>query len=95
MRRRMYGGPNSDIAVSLSNLGVVLGDQGELAAARDYLEQALAMDRRVYGNADHPEIARRLANLGVVLSNQGEYCRRPGDYLEQALEIVAAGVWRR
>jgi tetratricopeptide (TPR) repeat protein len=59
------------LASSLSTLGRVLQDQGDLPGARDKLERALEIDERAYG-PDHPRVAVDLNNLGSVLQDQGD-----------------------
>jgi hypothetical protein len=50
---------------------LVLKDLGELAAARQLLEQVLASALKTYGE-DHPAVARRRNNLGLVRQALGE-----------------------
>jgi tetratricopeptide (TPR) repeat protein len=73
-------------AANLANeLGYLLSSQGAYAAARPYLERALAIREKVLG-ADHPATATSLNNLGGLLDSQGAYeAARP--YLERALAI--------
>jgi tetratricopeptide (TPR) repeat protein len=72
-------------AVLLNNLGFLywtLGDQGK---AIGYIEQALAIDEKVYGK-EHPNVAIRLNNLGSVYFELGQKgLARP--YFEKALAI--------
>jgi tetratricopeptide (TPR) repeat protein len=68
---------------ALSNLGVVAQTQGDYAAAKDYLGQALALDRQLgnsLGEAD------QLGNLGLVARDQGDY-EAAKAYHEQALVL--------
>lgn len=59
--------------------------EGDLAGARRYYEQALAIRERVLGT-EHPDTAQSLNNLGAVLRAQGDLAgaRR---YFERALAI--------
>src|SRR5205085_593378 len=72
-------------ATSLNNLGLLLQAMGDLAAARPYLEGALAICRTALGE-DHPDTATSLNNLGYLSKAMGDLAaaRR---YYEQALEI--------
>jgi tetratricopeptide (TPR) repeat protein len=55
---------NADIAKSLQNLGGVCDDEGDHKGAREYYEQALAMQRRVHGvEAAHADIASAHYNI--------------------------------
>ena len=53
---RVLGPDHPQTAASLDNLGSLLQDQGDLAAARPLLERALAICERVLG-PDHPQTA--------------------------------------
>ena len=73
-------------AASLCNqLGYYLHERGEYAAARNYLEQAVAIRRRLLGRR-HPATATSLNNLGLLLQDMGNHDAARG-YLEQALAI--------
>ena len=52
------------MATGRNNLAVLLQDLGDLPAARVLLEQALASDRKTYGD-DHPEVATDRNNLAL------------------------------
>jgi tetratricopeptide (TPR) repeat protein len=65
IRCRLAGNDHPDTTGSLNNLGVLLMDMGDLAAARPHLEQALEGLRRVLGNT-HPRTAKSLNNLSVL-----------------------------
>ena len=43
--------------------------QGKLDEAKPYMEQALAIDKKVHGN-EHPDVACGLNNLAQLLSDQ-------------------------
>lgn len=62
--------PSRELAQSLNDLGVALGQKAELDAARATLEEALAMRRKVLGG-EHPEVAVTHSELGRVLFDQG------------------------
>jgi hypothetical protein len=60
---------------------------GDLRRARELDEQALAMCRRLYGEAaDHPEIASGLKSLGIHMAEVDDH-ERARDLLEQALAM--------
>jgi CHAT domain-containing protein len=63
----------------------VLQDQGELPAARQHYEEALAIYRKALPK-DHPDIAGSLHNLGIVLGALGELPAARQHY-EEALAI--------
>ncbi|MEE8584426.1 MAG: tetratricopeptide repeat protein [Acidobacteriota bacterium] len=69
------------IAVSQSNLALVLKDLGELEEARDLLRTALESDQRSF-EPGHPTIAVRQSNLALVLKDLGE--------LEEARDLLRA-----
>ncbi len=46
---------------------------GEYAEAEPLCRDALAMYRRLYGQADHPDLARSLNNLGSLFLDQGKF----------------------
>jgi tetratricopeptide (TPR) repeat protein len=80
-----FGPDHPNVALILSDLGVVLLDLGDLPGAKESLERALKIDEAVFG-PDHPNVAIRLSNLGLVLKNLGDL---PGakERLERAMRI--------
>lgn len=79
------GPEHPDTASALNNLGRLLSDRREFAAARPYYERALAIREKVLG-PDHPETALSLYNLAFLLRDQGDSAAaRP--YFERALAI--------
>jgi hypothetical protein len=66
----------------------VLRDQGELPAARDHLEWALAVFEAWLGH-NHHLTAEILSNLATVLRDQGEL-PAARDHLERALAVFEA-----
>jgi hypothetical protein len=75
-----------EVGAKLGNaLGYHLVMSGNLAGARPYFEQALAILEQVL-EAEHPDTAAILNNLGYLLQAQGDLAgARP--YLERALAI--------
>ncbi len=58
---------------------------GEYKKAIEHYEQALDIDKKVYGE-EHPKVAIRLNNIGVALQYLGKYKEALG-YCEKALKI--------
>ncbi|RIK77658.1 hypothetical protein DCC62_09130 [candidate division KSB1 bacterium] len=77
-----------DDAFLLNEIAIMTNDLGEHQIAIGYYEQALAIDRAVYGE-QHPYVAIRLNNLGLVWADLSEY-QKAIDYFEQALAIDRA-----
>ncbi len=78
-----------------NSLGRVLHARGRLTEAREHLEAALALRRRILG-ADHVGVASCAKNLAAVLLDQGE-TEAAGSLLEDALATLRgakpAGDW--
>ena len=73
-------------AASLCNqLGYYLHERGDYPAARNYLQEALAIRRRLLG-PEHPATATTLNNLGLLLQDMGNH-DDAREYLEQALAV--------
>ena len=71
-------GDRGQLGRALANLGIVAQNQGDLAAARDYIEQALQIERaEKFADSD---IATLFLNLGVIAANQGDNARALADY---------------
>jgi tetratricopeptide (TPR) repeat protein len=58
---------------------------GDSKKAITYLEQALAIGRKIYGE-NHPAVATRLSNLGTAWNALGD-SKKAITYLEQAHSI--------
>ena len=71
LAERAHGPSHPLVAPALGNLGNVLLELGELAAARAAQERALAIEEAALG-PDHSEVARTLSNLGIVLHELDE-----------------------
>jgi tetratricopeptide (TPR) repeat protein len=72
-------------AFLLNEVAGMINALGDHRKAIDYYEQALSIDRNVYGEA-HPKVAIRLNNLGSTYLEQGQK-EKAKAYLEQAYKI--------
>ena len=72
-------------AFLLNEVGFTLYNMGDQRKAIEYFEQALTIDRNVYGES-HPKVAIRLNNLGSAWQALGDQ-RKAIAYYEQALTI--------
>ena len=81
-----HGLKHQSTLTAMNNLGFVLQNSGDYAAAREYQEQALALKKEVLG-PKHPDTATGLNNLGALLTEMGDHAgaRR---YLEESLAIL-------
>ena len=68
---KVLGAEHPNTATTLSNLALLLQDQGDLAGARPLHERALATREKVLG-AEHPETATSLNNLGRLFRDLGQ-----------------------
>ena len=84
----VLGPEHPTVARTLTNLGNVQRELGELEAARTILQRALGIKDAVYG-PDHPEVARTLANLGNVQQDMGELQKARATF-ERALAVEVA-----
>jgi tetratricopeptide (TPR) repeat protein len=82
------GANHPGTATTLTDLSLVVHDQGDLAGARSLLERALAIREASLGR-DHPDTAYSLSNLARVLRYQGDLTGAH-DLLERALAIRVA-----
>jgi eukaryotic-like serine/threonine-protein kinase len=71
MRRRFLGEEDPKVAVTHSELGRVLLDQGHMDEAEAHHRAALAIRRKVLGPADH-ETATSMSDLGLLLRDKGD-----------------------
>jgi CHAT domain-containing protein/Tfp pilus assembly protein PilF len=83
--KKILGEQHPFTATTFNNLGFLLQAQGDLAAARPYLEQALAIRKKVQGE-QHPDTATAFNNLGQLLQAQGDRAAARS-CLEHALAI--------
>jgi CHAT domain-containing protein/tetratricopeptide (TPR) repeat protein len=75
-----------EVAVSLSQLGLVLRRTGQLNEAGDAYARALRIQERAFG-PDHPEVARTLAGQAALANSAGEFARAR-DLGERAMVIA-------
>jgi hypothetical protein len=71
---------DSQMALDLNKLSVLLRNKGQLGEAEALARKALAIDERARGE-DHPKIPHRLSNLSVLLIMNGKH-----DEARQTLE---------
>jgi serine/threonine protein kinase/Tfp pilus assembly protein PilF len=71
MRQRVLGAEHPDVAVTHSELGRVLLDQGRVSEAEAHCRSALAIRRKALGPADH-ETATSMSDLGLLLRQKGD-----------------------
>jgi len=68
-------GPDPDqLATALNNLANLQGNLGMLAQAESSLEEALEINRRIYGE-EHPNVTTNLNNLATLLWRRGDHAR--------------------
>ncbi|MBI1354631.1 MAG: tetratricopeptide repeat protein [Acidobacteria bacterium] len=65
-------GGDAAVAQNLSDMAMLLRDEGDYDGAERLAREALAMRRKVFG-ADRPEVSASLHNLGTVLYRRGDY----------------------
>jgi tetratricopeptide (TPR) repeat protein len=71
IREKALGSHHPDTAMSLNNLALLLGSQGDYEGARPLYERALAICEKMLG-AEHPHTAHTLNNLAALLDSQGD-----------------------
>jgi serine/threonine protein kinase/Flp pilus assembly protein TadD len=71
MRRKVLGEAHPEVAVTESELGRVLLDQGHLPEAEAHFRKALTIRRKVLGPGDH-ETATSMSDLGALLREKGD-----------------------
>jgi tetratricopeptide (TPR) repeat protein len=81
------GPDDSDIAVTLSNLGLFYKATGRFAEARPFYDRALTILERTVGPA-HPQVATVLHNLAALLRAQADALEARGERLAaEAAEV--------
>ncbi len=81
--RGVLGEDDARVSRLFDRVGTALQSAGDLARAKELLEQALASDLQNLG-ADHPIVAMRQGNLALVLRDLGDLPRAK-EFLTQAL----------
>jgi CHAT domain-containing protein/tetratricopeptide (TPR) repeat protein len=71
-RENALGPDHPDVALSLSNLAVLLRYQRQYAAAEPLFRRSLGIRERALG-PEHPAVATSLNDLARLLSDQGQY----------------------
>lgn len=74
---------HSDLAAALHGYGAFLVGVGQFAEGVSFLEEALAMRLKIFGE-DHPQVADTRSNLGVVYQDLGRF----DDALAQQLKAL-------
>jgi tetratricopeptide (TPR) repeat protein len=85
-KESLVGAGDPEVAISLSNLGLVLRRLGKLDDAGAAYERALRIRERSL-RPDHPDISRVLAALSAVANNAGNF-QRARELGERALAIA-------
>jgi tetratricopeptide (TPR) repeat protein len=70
----------------MEDLGIAIGNKGDLEGATVMLEDAVAMQRRVWDNMPHTYLAEALNKLANVLYERGDYARTE-DLLRESLAM--------
>ena len=73
--------------ISKINLGNLFNKQGKYERALSYYNEALAIERKAYGNNDHAEVAGALIGIGNVFVSEGKL-EEALDYFKKSLEVV-------
>ena len=87
-RARTLTAREDEVATSLNNIGLVYREMGRFAQAREALEQALAMDRRL---GSRWAVAYDLRNLGLTHLREGDAAAALPLLREAAAEAEAIG----
>ncbi len=83
--KNTHGLDHPSVATIVSNIGLLLEAQGDLAGALEYIQRALQIDEKVYG-PDHPNVAIDVSNIGAVVKVQGDLAGAL-EYIQRALQI--------
>jgi len=77
---------NEESSFFLNEFGAIFYDLGDFQKAITCLEQALEIDKEIYGEK-HPHVATMLNNLGGAWDSLGD-SKKAIDHYEQALKII-------
>ena len=88
VRRRILGENHPQVAESLTHLGWLQREKGDVEEARQLLERALAVNLSVYGS-EGPQVAQSLDSLGYVVWLGGDFDRAAKLY-DRALRLGEA-----
>ena len=69
--RKLWGNESLEVADSLQNLALALGDQGKQAEAETVLREVLTLRRKLLGN-EHPAVATAIHDLANALYCEGK-----------------------
>ena len=72
-QRRTLGDEHPDTLSSISNLGSLRQDNGDLAGAELLKEEALAAERCTLGGDEHPSTLGSINNLAILCYHKGDY----------------------
>jgi tetratricopeptide (TPR) repeat protein len=72
LQQRLFKGPSTDTARTLQVLAWAVRER-DLNAAIPLMQQAVAMDRALWGAEPYPEYADALNDLGLLLRDKGDY----------------------
>jgi tetratricopeptide (TPR) repeat protein len=78
-------GESRAVAITLSNLGSLSFERGQLSHSEDYHRQALAMAEKLYGE-NNPELADFFQRLGITLTKKKQFAEAEAD-LRKALSL--------
>jgi tetratricopeptide (TPR) repeat protein len=88
LRRAIYGGDHPQIGYTLKRVAAARRMVGNYEGSLAALEEAVAMDRRLYGTDFHPEVAYGLMGIGSTYDAMGRY-EEALPYVRQAVAIRA------
>ena len=88
--RRASRAPDEEVAASLNNVAVILGQQGHMDQAEPMLREALALITRAKG-AKHPDVASGLNTLAFTVAERGDLVGADSLY-RRALQIRIAAL---
>ena len=81
LREKVLGPSHPDVARSLSDLGLLYANEGDLGRAESLLRRALRIDS---AEANSPDMPTLLNNFGFLYSKKGKYARAE-EYFDRAI----------